>query len=163
MNASNGIGSKTGVNSPGTFRVGSPDRNRSRSGGIHRVLPLVTVVGMLGVASIIATPTLSQVVALVKVDVNVVAKGYRVSKLIGSSVSNEKKEKIGSLDDIIIDHDNSRLLYAVLQVGGFLGLGGHLVAVPYDNLRFDDESRTIELPGATKDSLKNLNEFKYRS
>jgi hypothetical protein len=50
-----------------------------------------------------------------------------------------------------------------LQVGGFLGLGGHLVAVPYDNLKFDDESRTIELPGATKDSLKNLNEFKYRS
>jgi sporulation protein YlmC with PRC-barrel domain len=102
---------------------------------------------------------LSQAVQLVKVDVSVVAKGYRVSKLIGSNVTNEKNEKIGSIDDMIVDR--SRNLYAVLQVGGFLGLGGRLVAVPYGSLNIDDEARKIELPGASKDELKNLPEFKY--
>jgi sporulation protein YlmC with PRC-barrel domain len=140
-----------------------PNRGlRNKLGG---AIPVVMIIGLVGATSIVTTttPLLSQVVALVKVDVNVVAKGYRASKLIGSSVSNEKKEKVGSLDDIVIDHDNSARLYAVLQVGGFLGLGGHLVAVPYDSLKFDDEGRSVELPGATKDSLKNLAEFKYRS
>jgi hypothetical protein len=50
----------------------------------------------------------------------------------------------------------------VLQVGGFLGLGGHLVAVPYDSLVIDDEGSKIQLPGASKDELKKLAEFKYR-
>ena len=48
-------------------------------------------------ASIIASrpPT-----SLVKVDVTVVAKGYRASKLIGSSVTNDKNENVGKIDDI---------------------------------------------------------------
>jgi hypothetical protein len=36
-------------------------------------------------------------------------------------------------------------------VGGFLGLGGHLVVVRYDNLVIDDAGQKIVLPGATKD------------
>ena len=59
---------------------------------------------------------LSQEAQLVKVDVTVLAKGYRVSKLIGSAVTNDKNEKIGSIDDMIVDHKN--ILFAVLQVGG---------------------------------------------
>jgi hypothetical protein len=49
----------------------------------------------------------------------------------------------------------------VLQVGGFLGLGGHLVAVPYQSLVLDDTGDKIVLPGATPDELKKLAEFKY--
>src|SRR3979409_1584640 len=63
----------------------------------------------------------------VTVDVNPVAQGYRVSKLAGSSVTNEKSEKIGTIDDFVIARNRS--LFAVLQVGGFIGLGGHLVGV----------------------------------
>ena len=73
-------------------------------------------------------PALSQAVKLVTVDVNVVGQGYRISKLTGSSVTNEKDEKIGHIDDFVVARDRS--LFAVLQVGGFLGMGGHLVAVP---------------------------------
>jgi len=101
----------------------------------------------------------SQGTQLVKVDVTVVAKGYRASKLFGSSVTNDKNENIGKIDDIIIDHKN--VLFAVLQVGGFLGVGGRLVAVPYDSLVLDETGKKIELPGATKDQLKSLSEFKY--
>ena len=59
---------------------------------------------------------LSQEAQLVKVDVTILAKGYRVSKLIGSAVTNDKNEKIGSIDDMIVDHKT--ILFAVLQVGG---------------------------------------------
>jgi hypothetical protein len=74
-------------------------------------------------------PVLSQAVQLAKVDVSVVAKGYRASKLTGTTVMNDKNETIGKLDDIIISPDN-RAMFAVLQVGNFLGMGGRLVAVP---------------------------------
>lgn len=116
-----------------------------------------------GLAMALATgPALPQVgVSLVKVDLSVVAQGYRMSKVIGSSVINDKNEKIGTLDDVIADKDKKQLNFAVLQVGGFLGLGSRLVAVPYDSLVIDDKERKVTLPGATKDELKKLSEFNY--
>src|ERR1700704_7188802 len=126
------------------------------------LLTLIAVAATLGSLLIIANPrpVMSQAVKLVQVDVNVVAQGYRVSKLTGSSVTNEKNEKIGTIDDFVIARNRS--LFAVLQVGRFLGLGGHLVAVPYDSLVIDDEGSKIQLPGASKEELEKLNEFKYR-
>jgi sporulation protein YlmC with PRC-barrel domain len=100
-------------------------------------------------------------VALVKVDLSIVMQGYRLSKVIGSNVFNDKNEKIGTLDDVIADKDKKVLTFAVLQVGGFLGLGSRLVAVPYDSLVIDDKERKVTLPGATKDELKKLSEFNY--
>jgi sporulation protein YlmC with PRC-barrel domain len=108
-----------------------------------------------------ASPALPQAgVALVKVDLSVVAKGYRMSKLVGTTVINDKNEKIGTLDDVIADKDK-KLSLAVLQVGGFLGLGRHLVVVPYDSLVIDEAGQKITLPGASKDELKKLSEFNY--
>jgi sporulation protein YlmC with PRC-barrel domain len=101
----------------------------------------------------------SQVAELVVVDVKVVARGYRASKLKGTTVTNDKNEKIGEIDDIIIGRD--KVLFAILQVGGFLGLGGHLVAVPYQSLVIDDTGRKIQLPGASRDALKKLQKFEY--
>jgi uncharacterized protein YrrD len=107
-----------------------------------------------------AKPALAQGgVQLVKVDVSVVGKGYRAAKLIGASVTNDKNENIGKIDDIIID--KNRVMYAVVQVGGFLGVGSRLVALPYDSLQIDDAGKKVVLPGATKDELKKLTEFKY--
>jgi hypothetical protein len=125
-------------------------------------MALISAVGVLILLLLVAYsgPVYSQVVKLVTVDVNVVAQGYRVSRLTGSSVTNEKNEKIGTIDDFIVGRN--RTLFAVLQVGGFLGLGAHLVAVPYESLVIDDEGRTIQLPGASKDELKKLPELKYR-
>jgi len=126
------------------------------------LLTLIAVAAMLGSLLIIANPrpVMSQAVKLVQVDVNVVAQGHRVSKLTGSSVTNEKNEKIGTIDDFVVARNRS--LFAVLQVGGFLGMGGHLVAVPYESLVIDDEGRAVQLPGASKDELKKLPEIKYR-
>jgi sporulation protein YlmC with PRC-barrel domain len=124
---------------------------------------MVVVAVLLGLLLmiIVAKPVFSQGVSLVRVDVAVVAKGLRVSKLLGSSVTNDKNDKVGTLDDVIIDRD--RNLFAVLQVGGFLGINTHLVAVRYQNLVIDETGKKIELPGASRDELKKLTEFKYPS
>jgi PRC-barrel domain len=126
------------------------------------LLTFITIMAIIGLLLIVANPkpVLSQGVQLIQVDVNVVAHGYRVSKLTGSSVTNEKNEKIGTLDDFVVARNRS--LFAVLQIGGFLGMGVHLVAVPYDSLVIDHEGSKIQLPGASKDELKKLTEFKYR-
>ena len=96
-----------------------------------------------------------------RVDVEIVARGYRASTLLHRPVHNSQNQQIGTIDDIIIGHDD-RALFAILQVGGFLGIGGHLVAVPYQSKQFNDQSGRITLPGATQAALRGLQEFRYR-
>jgi hypothetical protein len=107
-------------------------------------------------------PVLSQAVHLVEVDVKVAAAGYRTSGLIGKDVYNNKDEDIGELDDIILSPDG-KATYAILQVGGFLGVGGRLVALPFESLKIDKSGKKIVLPGASKEELEKLTEFKYTS
>jgi hypothetical protein len=95
-------------------------------------------------------------VALVVVNVQAVALGYRVSQLIGRQVSNGK-EDIGKIDDFIIGRD--KVLFVIIGVGGFLGIGQKLVAAPYNRLTVT--AQRIVLPGATKEALRRLPEFKY--
>jgi sporulation protein YlmC with PRC-barrel domain len=123
---------------------------------------LTGLVGMLMLLLIAySAPVHSQAVKLVTVDVNVVGQGYRASKLMGSAVTNEKNERIGTLSDLVVARNRS--LLAVLEIGGFLGMGAHLVAVPYETLVINDEGRDIRLPGASKDELKKLPEIRFRS
>ena len=65
--------------------------------------------------------------------------GWRSSQIVGAIVYNDRDERIGSVDDLIVGQDG-RISEAVLSVGGFLGIGAKLVAVPYDNLRFEERS-----------------------
>jgi sporulation protein YlmC with PRC-barrel domain len=105
-------------------------------------------------------PRVPAAVALVVVDVVTVADGYRFSKLRGQTIYNSTNEKIGEIDDLIIGKD--RVLFAIIQVGGFLGIGSRLVAVPYASLQISQEGKHIVLPGATKEQLQTLPEFVYR-
>ena len=95
-------------------------------------------------------------VALVVVDVAAVALGYRATQLIGRPVSNGS-ETIGKIDDLIVGRD--KVLFAIVGVGGFLGIGEHLIAVPYSSLAVT--SQRIVLRGATKESIRRLPEFHY--
>jgi sporulation protein YlmC with PRC-barrel domain len=141
-------------------RLGSHHYQRTRG-----LLPFVSIGLVLGLLSVAAPhPVFSQAVQLVKVDVQVVANGYRVSKLTGQVVVNDKNERIGKIDDFVIGHDEGHSLFTVLEVGGFLGIGSRLVAVPYDSLTIDQKGSKIEkiaLPGASKDQLEKLTEFRY--
>ena len=66
----------------------------------------------------------------------------------------------GMIDDLMIGEDD-KVEFAILSVGGFLGLGARLVAVRFDSLETDDAGRIV-LPGATREELGRLPEFKYR-
>ena len=99
-----------------------------------------------------------QTVTIERVDVQKLAAGYRSSKIIGSPVVNDANEKIGDVDDLLVE-PSDKVLFAVLSVGGFLGMGEHLVVVPFSRLQIT--GNRVLLPGGTKDALKALPEFKY--
>jgi hypothetical protein len=116
------------------------------------------------VAAALSGPAFSQgapqTLSLMKVDPQSVATGYRTSRVVGSTVVNESNETVGTIDDLIVT-PNERVPFAVLSVGGFLGMGIKYVVVPYSALEV--RNKRMVLPGATKDSLKNLPAFKYSS
>jgi len=93
-------------------------------------------------------------------DVAVLATGIRASRVMGKAVRNEAGEDIGTVNDLIINPPDN-VAYAIIGVGGFLGVGERLVAVPFDALLPRDAGNGLALPGATKDSIKLLPEFKY--
>lgn len=86
--------------------------------------------------------------------------GDRASKIIGASVTNSAKQTVGTVDDLIVTPDD-KVPVAVLSVGGFLGMGTKYVAVPFKDLKVTTQG--VAMPGATKESLKRLPSFKYRS
>jgi sporulation protein YlmC with PRC-barrel domain len=63
---------------------------------------------------------------------------WRASKLVGLSVYNDKNESVGSINDMLTDK-NGKIVAVVIGVGGFLGVGEHLVAVPFEKVKFSDQ------------------------
>jgi PRC-barrel domain len=116
------------------------------------------IIGVGFLAAPVKAQGVPQTIEIAKVDVQKVAGGYRASKVIGSSVVNDAKETIGKIDDLLVTRDGKEP-YAVLSIGGFLGMGAHLVVVRYDSLTFADNK--IVLPGGSKDGLKMLPAFTY--
>jgi sporulation protein YlmC with PRC-barrel domain len=123
--------------------------------------PFSLLIRSATLAAAVALPpiALAQPVELAVVDVKVVERGWRASKLFGKNVTNDQNQRIGEVNDIIIGKDGQT--YAVLEVGGFLGLGEKLVAVPYQSLRVDDRASKVVLPGASREALRQLPVFKH--
>ena len=63
---------------------------------------------------------------------------WRASKLAGLSVYNDKNESLGSINDLLTDKSGN-VKAVVIGVGGFLGVGEHLVAVPFEKVKFVSE------------------------
>jgi sporulation protein YlmC with PRC-barrel domain len=66
---------------------------------------------------------------------------WRASKVVGVSVYNDNNENVGSINDLLMDNTGG-IKVVVIGVGGFLGVGEHLVAVPFDKIRFVNEPVT---------------------
>jgi sporulation protein YlmC with PRC-barrel domain len=92
------------------------------------------------------------------VETDLVATGWRASKLIGADVYNESSDKIGKLEDLILSPDG-KLSVAIVEVGGFLGVGQHRVAIPVR--QFTQIAPKAIIPGTTKAALKKLPTFVY--
>ncbi|MGZ5710423.1 MAG: PRC-barrel domain-containing protein, partial [Burkholderiales bacterium] len=128
---------------------------------------IVTMFFSLALVSVVAAMAYAQdkapVAGLVPLGVAVVeteavATGWRASKLMHADVYNDSNQKIGKIDDFIVSPDG-KLSVAVVDVGGFLGLAAHRVAIPVE--QFGKVAPKVVLKGATKEALKVLPEFKY--
>ena len=59
---------------------------------------------------------------------------FMVEKIIGSKVINMKGETLGKIENLVVDIDTGKIVYAVLESGGFLGIGDKLFPVPWKSL-----------------------------
>jgi sporulation protein YlmC with PRC-barrel domain len=73
---------------------------------------------------------------------------WRGSKLAGVDVYNEANDKIGDINDVILDR-SGKVANVILAVGGFLGLGEHYVAVGFDKLKWVDQPVTATTASTT--------------
>lgn len=94
------------------------------------------------------------------------AKLLSATSIAGDEVCNMQDEKLGKIQDIMLDTVDGKIRYAVLSSGGFLGMGDRLFAVPWKALTQDagnnrflldvDVERLKNAPGFDKDQWPNM-------
>ena len=110
------------------------------------------------------TISLAQVAGSTLVGVSVaemrdVTSGWSAKRqILGQPVFNDKNERVGSIDDVIVAPDKA-ISYAIVNAGGFIGLTKHDVAIPVSQLKLADNK--LVLAGATKEALKASPPFEY--
>jgi sporulation protein YlmC with PRC-barrel domain len=124
-----------------------------------RRLAAVTALGFVAIVAAHAqqpgaTDAPKTVVSTVRLE-----NGLRASKLIGAPVYNAQNEHIGDVSDLYLSKRN-QIASVVIQVGGFLGIGGKLVSVPMDRLQLDQPEKVV-MPDGTKDALKAAPNVEY--
>jgi len=100
-------------------------------------------------------------------------KANKASSLIGMDVRNLQNQKLGDIKDVVLDLPSGRIVYAVLSVGGFLGLGEKYIAVPPSQFRLGadgkelvldaDKARIQSAPGFAKSSWPDLANPEWRT
>jgi sporulation protein YlmC with PRC-barrel domain len=82
--------------------------------------------------------------------------------LVGAHVRNSAGEDLGTIDQIMVDITANRIAYAVVSIGGFLGIGAKLVAVPWSVLRMNEgehDETTDFILNADRKTLKDAPSF----
>lgn len=87
----------------------------------------------------------------------------RATKIRGDKVFNRDGDHIGKIEDIMIDLQNGRIVYAVISHGGILGMGSKHIAVPWQgfSLRAHDNAFVVDLPKETLDKAEGLDKDKW--
>lgn len=137
-----------------------------------RLIPAVLVACTLAAPMAMAQTTTTPSTAAAPV----AATGqWRASKLVGVDIYNEQNDKIGDINDVILD-SSGKVDGVVVSVGGFLGMGEHDVMMKLDQIKFSNKAGTTTTGStgsskqwypdrgtvnATKDQLKAMPQFKY--
>ncbi len=101
----------------------------------------------------------STVVGISIAEAREVASGWSAKRqILGQPVFNDKDERVGSIDDIIVAPDKA-VSYAIINAGGFIGLTKHDVAIPVSQLKLVDNK--LILAGASKDALRASPPLEY--
>jgi hypothetical protein len=85
--------------------------------------------------------------------------GVRASKIIGAAVNGSDNTQLATIDDLMMKGDHT-VTFAILSVGGVMGMGSKLVAVPIAQLQPAADGK-FTLPGATKESLNAMPTFVF--
>jgi sporulation protein YlmC with PRC-barrel domain len=81
------------------------------------------------------------------------------SDVEGTAVYNTAGEKLGSIDDLMIDKLSGQVQYAVMEFGGFLGMGSDRYPIPWNLLKYDTNKGGYIVP-LDKDKLKNAPKYR---
>jgi sporulation protein YlmC with PRC-barrel domain len=76
------------------------------------------------------------------------------SKVKGTAVYNGSGDRIGTVEDIVLDKQSNQILFAALGFGGFLGIGEKYHAVPWSMLDYNEDKGGYVVP-MNKDVLQN--------
>ena len=128
---------------------------------VMAVMICLAVVGMMGNALAQQQAPVAGSISLTvpATELVTVAKGWSAkNQIMGKNVYNDKSEKVGVVDDLIITPDKA-VSYAIVGTGGFIGMDKHDVAIPVNQLKM--EGGTITLPGATQEAVKAMHTFQY--
>lgn len=80
------------------------------------------------------------------------------STIIGEKVTNADREKLGDVKDVMIDLEEGKIHYLVIEMGGFLGMGEKYFAIPFEMIEVDTEDHAFILNQDTE-TLKNAPGF----
>ncbi|HKU90484.1 MAG TPA: PRC-barrel domain-containing protein [Steroidobacteraceae bacterium] len=76
----------------------------------------------------------------------------RARKVIGTAVKNTSGELVGEIEDVVLDKLSERIMFAIVGMGGFLGIGEKYHPLPWSALHFDENVDAYVIP-FTKDQL----------
>lgn len=85
------------------------------------------------------------------------------SSIAGTQVLDAKRDHLGSIDDLMLDADTGGVSYAVLCIGGFLGMGDRLFAIPWKALTVDpaDHSFVLDVDHVTLEQAPDYNQIDW--
>lgn len=85
------------------------------------------------------------------------------SSIAGTKVLDAKGDHLGSIDDLMLDTDTGDVTYAVLSIGGFLGMGDRLFAIPWKALAVDpaDHSLVLDVDHDTLEQAPDYNQIDW--
>ncbi|WP_165359707.1 PRC-barrel domain-containing protein [Lichenibacterium minor] len=118
----------------------------------------MTIIPFSFAAALALAPLLSPAAALAQSGPFLAGQGpdlWRASRLVGVDVLGPDGKPVGTVSDVLLDHDG-RAVAAVVGVGGFLGLGRKDVALPFASLHFTQEPRPGASAVGTPDSANGM-------
>lgn len=87
-------------------------------------------------------------------DANIPVQRLTATSIIGDRVVNRVDEDLGTIQNLMVNIQTGRIEYVVLESGSFLGIGGKLFAIPYQELSLDGIRKCFVLD-RTKEYIKN--------
>lgn len=81
--------------------------------------------------------------------------------LLGKNVYGKDNQKVGTVDDVVLDPASGQAKQLVVSSGGFLGIGDRKVAVDFTLAHWNAADNRVTLAMVSSDDIKNMSEFRY--